>query len=43
MQLKLLYKREKATQLKFWGKILGTKKDYYVAQGISSLKCNDPV
>jgi radial spoke head protein 4A len=43
MQLKLLYRRENMRQLRFWGKILGTKRDYYVAQGISALKSSDSV
>lgn len=36
MSLKKLAAETKATQLRFWGKILCSGKDYYVAEGITS-------
>ena len=33
--LKELAARTQASKLRFWGKVFGTQKDYYVAEGIA--------
>lgn len=33
--------RTKAYQIRFWGKILGSEKDYYIAEGVTSNLNND--
>lgn len=36
MSLRRLADETKATSIRFWGKILCSKKDYYVAEGVTS-------
>ena len=39
--MKILAKKAKASQIRFWGKIMGIQNDYYIAQAVSSLINND--
>lgn len=33
--------KTESVQMRFWGKILGSQQDYYVAEGVLSNKFND--
>lgn len=36
--LRTVAEEKKATELRFWGKIFGTEKDYYILQGLKMLE-----
>ena len=43
LSLKKLFKTEEIKELRFWGKIYGSEKDYYIAMGTTTKKYKDDI